>query len=133
MLQIKHKGDRLNCRCAREFETITPLEPNGDGHVWCEINKKYPFSEKCFVSMATHLQLSFMKVILFANEARPATVGLERRSSRFRFDGTLYFCILNNFLCSSSWIQSGGCDSWNRVSERMGGVARRGGRVFCRE
>lgn len=41
--------------------------------------------------MATHLQLSFMKVILFANEASPAAAGLERRHGSFRFDCGLYF------------------------------------------
>lgn len=107
---------------------------NEDGHVWCEINKKYPFSGKCFVSMATHLQLSFMKVILFANEASLATVGLEGCDGSFRFDCVLCFCVLNKCLRSSSWIQSGGCDRWNRVSERMGGVACSGVRgVFGRE
>lgn len=111
------------------------MKQNGDGHVWCEINKKYPFSGKCFVSMATHLQLSFMKVILFANEASTATVGLERHNGSFRFDCALYFCVLNHHLRSVSWIQSGGCDSWNRVSERMGGVVCRGwwGGIFGRE
>lgn len=134
MPQIKNKEDRLNCRCTRESETITPLEQNGDGHVWCEINKNYPFSGKCFVSMATHLQFSFMKVILFANEASPTTVGLERRDGSFCFDCALYFYILNNCLCSVSWIQSGGCDIWNCVSKRMGGVACRGvGGVLGRE
>lgn len=101
--------DTLNCKCTWEFETITPLEQNGDGHVWCEINKKYPFSGKCFVSMATHLQLSFMKVILFANEASPATVGLERRHGSFRFDCGLYFWVLNNrlfyLLDSIKWLR----------------------------
>lgn len=83
MPQSQNKGDRIKWRCAGEFETITPLEQNGDGHAWCEINKKYPFSGMCFVSMATHLQLSLLKVILFANEASPTTVGLERRDGSF--------------------------------------------------
>lgn len=40
--------------------------------------KNYPLSAKCYVSMATHLQLLFLKVILFANETRATIADLER-------------------------------------------------------
>lgn len=80
--------------------------------------------------MATHLQLSFMKVILFANEGSPTTVGLERRRRSFRFDCGLYFWVLNNrlfyLLDSIKWLPKlergwggvgvGGCQVENEVA-----------------
>lgn len=128
MPQIQNKGDRFKCRCTGEFETITPLEQNGDGHAWCEINKKYPFFRNVFRFHGytpTALISEGNFICKWSQPRHSRSWGTRRLLSALP---ALYiFAFLNNCLRSSPWIQSGGCDAWNRVSERMAGVARWGG------
>ena len=88
--------------------------------VWDKI--KYPSSGKCFVSMATHLQLAFMKVICKWSEPRHSRSWNMRRQLPLWLR-LIFGYYLNNRLRYISWANSGGRDIWNRVSECMGGVA----------
>lgn len=95
--------------------------------------KNYPLSAKCYVSMATHLQLLFMKVILFANETGVTIADLGRVDNSHCCDrGSeggpgAYFSSLKEppplHPRSITWTLSSDCYCWNHVRECRGGPA----------